>query len=301
MIAIDLGSNTIRCIVYDCDTKEWGDDFEAVVRTAEGLHVSNKISDNAVQRIISTLQKADKKLNFSQHSILACTTEAMRRAQNSQDVLEKILFETGVDFQIIDGDQEAFFTTKAVTNRLDILRLTSTSFTLVDIGGGSTEIIFFNGKNLISKSFQIGIVTLYESSKDQTDMYNNLNNLLKPLIEYIQLHYKQFEKPDHFIQTAGTPTTMAAYLQGMTYNTYDASKINGFTLYKDDCSRILNELLSMNDQERTNYVGVGREGLILAGIIIVKRLYEILEYEKAIIIDDSLREGIALSYCENNE
>lgn len=301
MIAIDLGSNTLRCIVYDCNTKEWGLDFEAVVRTAEGLHVSNRISENALQRVLFALHQADEKLDFSMHTIIAYTTEAMRRATNSKEVLEKIFQHTAIDFQIINGEQEAFFTAKAVRNRLNILNLPSTSYVLTDIGGGSTEIIFSQDERFISKSFDLGIVTLYESSMDVQSIEKNLETALEPIREYVNSYYKQFGKPEFFVQTAGTPTTLAAFLQGMTYFTYNSSKINGFLLEKRDCSRVLSQFLAMSEEERILYVGVGREGLILAGIMIVMKLYELLDYDQAVVIDDGLREGIALSYCKNNE
>jgi exopolyphosphatase/guanosine-5'-triphosphate,3'-diphosphate pyrophosphatase len=301
MIAIDLGSNTLRCIEYDCQTREFGAEFEAVVRSAEGLHVSKNISENALKRIINTLHQADEKLNFSQHEIVAYTTEALRRAQNSTYILEQISKRCGVDFKIINGVQEASFTTKAVQNRLNKLGLASDSFTLIDIGGGSTEIIFCNFDEIVSKSFDLGIVTLSESAGTMDAIERNLEKLLIPVKEYIEGYYAKGFKPLNFIQTAGTPTTIAAYLLGMTYETYDASKINGFKLLKSECFRTLDELLKMNEDQRRIYVGVGREELIIAGIMIVLKLYELLGYDNSIVIDDGLREGIALSYCENND
>ena len=300
MIAIDLGSNTLRCIVYDCNTKEWGDGYETVVRTADGLHVNKTINEKALQRIIDALIEADKSLDFSSHKILAFTTEAMRQAKNSTDILKKIFTATGVSFEIIDAGKEAALTTKAVQNRLDVLKFTSSSFTLVDIGGGSTEIIFYNNDILTSKSFDIGIVTLSESSQNMQEIEKNLDRLLVPVLEYISTYYEIECKPELYIQTAGTPTTIAAYLQGMNYHTYDASKINGYVLDKTGPQKTMNELLLMDEKTRAFYVGVGREELIISGIIIVQKLYEVLGYNSSIVIDDGLREGIALSYCEKS-
>jgi exopolyphosphatase/guanosine-5'-triphosphate,3'-diphosphate pyrophosphatase len=301
MIAIDLGSNTLRCITYNCQTKEWGGEYETVVRTADGLHVSKKINEKAVNRVITALLEADKKLDFSSHEVVAFTTEAMRQAENSTEVLEEIFAKTGVFFEVIDGEREAALTTKAVKGRLDILNFSSSSFTLVDIGGGSTEIIFSNKGNLTSKSFNIGIVTLSESSKNIEDIRKNLDKLLIPVKEYISSYYAIYQKPEIFVQTAGTPTTIAAYLQGMNYQTYDASRINGYVLDLQGCQKTMDDLLSMDEQRRAFYVGVGREELIISGIVIVQKLYELLGYTSSVVIDDGLREGIALSYCEKSD
>ncbi len=301
MIAIDLGSNTLRCITYHCQTKEWGGEYETVVRTADGLHVSKRINEKALKRVVNALLEADKKLDFSSHTLIAFTTEAMRQAENSAEILEEIFAQTGVFFEVIDGEREAALTTKAVKNRLDILQLSSSSFTLVDIGGGSTEIIFYDNGNLTSKSFNIGIVTLSESSKNMEDIRKNLDKLLIPVKEYISSYYATYQKPEVFVQTAGTPTTIAAYLQNMNYQTYDASKINGYILDQQGCQKTMDDLLAMDEQTRAFYVGVGREELIISGIIIVQKLYEVLGYASSVVIDDGLREGIALSYCEKSD
>ena len=300
MIAIDLGSNTLRCIVYDCKTREWGDGYETVVRTADGLHVSKIINKKALKRIIDALLEADERLDFLSHKVVAFTTEAMRQAKNSTEILEEIFTKTGVSFEIIDGEREATLTAKAVQNRLDTLKLTSSSFTLVDIGGGSTEIIFYSNGILTSKSFNIGIVTLSESSQSIKEIQKNLDKLLIPVEEYIRTYYETDSKPELYIQTAGTPTTIAAYLQGMNYHTYDVSKINGYILDKAGALKTMNELLAMDEKRRAFYVGVGREELIISGIIIVQKLYDVLGYSSSIVIDDGLREGIALSYCEKS-
>ncbi len=300
MIAIDLGSNTLRCIVYDCQNKTFGDQYETVVRTADGLHESKNINEKALKRIIEALHVSDKKLNFQAHRVVAYTTQAARQAQNASEILEIIFQQTKVKFEIISGEEEARLTTKAVQNRLEQLKIPSSSFTLVDIGGGSTEIIFYSNETLTSKSFNIGIVTLCESSKNMQAIHENLQTLLLEVKTFVEEYYKAHGKPQTFIQTAGTPTTIAAYLQGMHYASYDASKINGFVLTKEGCEKTLQELLAMDENERTFYAGVGREELIITGIIIVKKLYEILEYSQAVVVDDGLREGIALWHCEKS-
>jgi exopolyphosphatase/guanosine-5'-triphosphate,3'-diphosphate pyrophosphatase len=98
------------------------------------------------------------------------------------------------------------------------------------------------------------------------------------------------------VLTAGTPTTIAAYLNGMDYESYNPKKINGYILSLGDCYRVHDDLLAMDEASRTRYVGVGRENLIIAGILMVTSIYDVLHAQEAIIIDDGLREGIALEY-----
>jgi len=297
MIAIDLGSNTVRVLAYDCKSEKQLYGYEKVVKTADGLAEFGTINDAAVQRVIATLKVAQSQLDFSKHDIRAVTTEAVRRASNSTDVLSKIKKATGVDFEIITGEEEARLTLLAVQNRLKKLHYASDTFVLVDIGGGSTELIFHYGEETVSKSFPVGIVTIAQS-------YENLDNIEKALPrEMLDMQrfcaemYATQGKPSSFVATAGTPTTVAAMKLGFNYETYDAHKINGTALLKDELDFYLKKLLDMPFDEREIAVGTGRSDLIAAGILIYKQLYTLLEFNKCVVVDDGLREGVALDMC----
>ena len=143
MIAIDLGSNTLRVTKLDCQSGNFIANFEKIVKTADMLKSTGVIHHEAVDRVIYAIKEAKKKIDFSAGSVKAVTTEALRRAENSTAVLERIEKETGVDFRVIDGEEEARLTLLAVKYRLSKLHFASKSFVLVDIGGGSTELDFF--------------------------------------------------------------------------------------------------------------------------------------------------------------
>jgi exopolyphosphatase/guanosine-5'-triphosphate,3'-diphosphate pyrophosphatase len=103
--------------------------------------------------------------------------------------------------------------------------------------------------------------------------------------------------PRLFVPTAGTPTTVAAMKLGMTYATYDPLRVNGTPLAKGELRTQLKRLLSLDERARQVLVGVGREDLIAAGILIFERLYGILGFDEAVVIDDGLREGVAIAAC----
>lgn len=299
MIAIDLGSNTLRVLEYDCKIAKQTSAYEKVVKTADGLAQYGTINDGAVSRVIAAIKDAQEKIDFSSHPIKAVTTEAIRRASNSSEILVRIKKETGVVFDIISGDEEARLTLLAVQNRLTNLHYASDAFVLVDIGGGSTELIFHYGMETISKSFPIGIVTIAQT-------YENLDAIQKALPkEMIEMQmfcaevYDSKGKPSSFVATAGTPTTVAAMKLGFNYETYDAAKINGTSLQKEELDFYLKKLLSLPFEERETAVGTGRSDLIAAGILIYKQLYTLLEFEICVVVDDGLREGVALEMCNN--
>lgn len=289
MIAIDLGSNTIRFIEFDGE--HWGKSFEKIVKTAEGLHTTNIIGEKAIDRIIEAIHEAKIHIDFSHHTVVAYTTAAMRLASNSKNIIARIEAETGILFRIIEAEIEAALTLGAVRYRLSRLGIEPKSFLLVDIGGGSTELIHYTDDASHSVSLNIGIVTLSERAHSASQ----LNEIIKDFQEKIR-NSLSISEPMQLVLTAGTPTTIAAYLNGMDYENYDPKQINGYVLSLSDCYRVYDDLLMMDEPTRARYVGVGRENLIIAGILMVTAIYNVLHTQDAIVIDEGLREGIALEY-----
>ncbi len=298
MIAIDLGSNSLRMIERDCVTKSFTAEYEKIVKTAELLHSEGVISSGAIERIVDGFKEASKVFDFKNQKCVAVTTEAMRRASNASEALAQIYEETGVKFEIIGAHKEAELTLCGVERRLQDLGFRG-SFVLVDIGGGSTEIIFKKGNISESKSFPVGIVTMASKYPSIQEFQSRLPKELSEIDDYVQSYYKAEGKPDFFVATAGTPTTIAAFKQGMTYDNYDAQRINGSTLNYFECVRALDELLELSDAERTRYVGVGREELIVSGVMIYASFFDLFGHESSVIIDDGLREGLAVLACED--
>jgi len=293
VIAIDLGSNTLRLIQYD--GVSWGKSFEKIVRTAEGLNQTDEIGLFALERIVNALNDAKKCIDFTGDEVVAITTAAMRMARNSEEILQQINLKTGINFRIIDGDEEAMLTLLAVQNRLHRLNISADDYVLVDMGGGSTEVVVVSGNQMVSKSFPLGIVTLSEKSQTADRYRYELDLFREKIVLYIE-SLALPSSPKTLVLTAGTPTTIAAYLRGMDYQSYNPERINGTLLKRTECERVLNELLEMDEITRSRYVGVGREQLIIVGIYIVEMIFDAFNVKSAIVIDDGLREGVALDY-----
>jgi len=297
VVAIDLGSNSIRFLKMDCKTKEFISEFHKTVKTADGLALTGKISSEALDRIVYAINEAKSKMDFSDATIKAVTTEAMRQAINTNEILSSIESKTGVKFNIINGDDEAKYALIATTNRLKLLDLTPKSFALADIGGASTELIFHYGNKTIAKSFKIGIVTLSQSFKTLSQIAEAIPAVTNDIRLFCNEVYAKYGKVDKFIATAGTPTTIASMKLGLTYESYDASKIHGTILTRADLVKQLEILLTMSKEDRVKIVGVGREDLIASGVLIYEELYNIGGFNESIVIDDGVREGVAFSEC----
>lgn len=289
MIAIDLGSNTIRFIEFDGIS--WGKSFEKIVRTAQGLHETNNVNDEAVKRIVSAIFEAKNHLNFDQ-PIVGVATAAIRMSDNALSVLDQIFKETAIRFTIIDGNEEARLTLLAVHHRLQSLHYSYNQFCLFDIGGASTELTLLSDSFHQSISLDIGILTMSEKSLHGIPLETQLDDFETKILHFTA----QVPSIETLVLSSGTPTTIAAYLLGMDYTSYEPEKVNGFILKLDQCYQVLSELLAMDENERSRYVGVGREELIITGILMVISVFRAIDLPSAIVVDDGLREGVALNY-----
>ena len=297
-VGIDLGSNTLRAVKRDCEAGEFVAEYEKIVRTADGLAWSGQISEAAVERVLAALGEAQERLGFEGVRLRAVTTEALRRAANREEVLARIERESGIRFEVIDGEEEARLTLLAVEKRLERLGRETERFVLADIGGGSTELIFRRPGETVSRSFPLGIVTLSQEAEGSLERVAELLEAkLEPLRAFVREQRERGGETGSFVATAGTPTTVAAMKLGMEYAGYDSRRINGTRLERSELFLHLERLLAMDKTARERAVGVGREDLIAAGILIFEGIFRVLEAEECVVIDDGLREGVALALC----
>jgi len=293
MIGCDLGSNTIRIVQIECQSKRRVKEFERIVKTGKNLQKSGYISKESIQNILNALSDASKIINFKEEKVKCIATQALRVAKNANDVLKAIKEAYGLDFEIIDGDAEARYTILGVKASLENLDIKNGNFAIFDLGGGSTELSYVSNGAISTKSFSFGILNVFE--RYEKNLLWGIEQELKPLERFA----KQHKKPHFLVATAGTPTTVCAFLQGLDYRHYDHKKVNGKTLHVEDFKRAYDMILSMDRDERERYCGTGRSELIKTGILIVLNLMKKIDFDKCLVIDDGLREGVALSLCEN--
>lgn len=293
---IDLGSNSFRVLIYDCLKNRILDEYNEVVGTADGLNDTGLISNEAQDRVINAIEKSIEKLKYDPKNAICVTTAAMRMAKNSQDVLVKIEKETGVVFQIIDGEEEARLTLLAVKYALKRENINSSKFILLDIGGGSTEIIVNDGDDFKSKSFNFGIVTLTQRYFSKEELIFQLEEYKKEIKEFLN-STKAALNEYTFVATAGTPTTIAAVKLGQDFFHYDKDKVNGTIVNLNDLQDCLNIFKNSDNDTIARLVGRGRVEFIEVGVYIYKAIFEVLNKNESIVLDDGLREGVAVNYC----
>lgn len=168
--AIDIGSNAVRLLIVtimEPGNKEPVFKKTSLVRVPVRLggdvFMKGSISSENKKRMLETMHAF--KLLMQVHKIenfRACATSAMRDADNGEELAEAIFGATGIQIEIINGEEEA--TIIAATD-LHTLIQNDKTYLYVDVGGGSTEFTLFSeGKTIISKSFRLGTVRLLNES-----------------------------------------------------------------------------------------------------------------------------------------
>ena len=164
--AVDIGSNAIRLLIATVIEKEgFPTQFKKTslvrlpIRLGADVFLEGNISSSNYKRLLDAMQAYS--LIIKTHKVVAfraCATSAMREAKNGKEIVYKLKTATGIDIQIIDGNDEA-----AIIASTDLKQLISDNkvFLYVDVGGGSTEFtVFANGKNIASHSFKLGTVRI---------------------------------------------------------------------------------------------------------------------------------------------
>ncbi len=170
--AIDIGSNAVRlllCNVYDDGDEgifKKADLVRVPLRLGEDAFLKKKISEKKIEKLIAVIKSFKLLIDFYEvYSFKACATSALREAQNSAEIVERLKREAGIKVEIIDGKTEAEIVySNHVAEKLD----KSSDYLYIDVGGGSTEITLFSkNKCVASRSFNIGTIRLLHQQVDK--------------------------------------------------------------------------------------------------------------------------------------
>ncbi|WP_281951037.1 phosphatase [Nitrosophilus kaiyonis] len=298
MIAIDIGSNSLRAIQIDCYSLDKIFEYEKVVQTADNLEKSSEISKEALDRIAKAIKEIQKRIDFSKESVKAVATAAFRKAKNQKEAIEYIKEKTGIDIEVIDPDMEGFYSAVAVEHLLSRLGLNSEKFLMCDIGGASVEFVIKNKEEIVTKSFDFGIVTIAQRFKTKENIVFGIKKYMEEIKIFLNDTYEIFGKPKRFVATGGTPTTIAAIKKNLDYQNYNSDIVNGTVLFPTDIDNALNKLLKLSSSERAKLVGKGREDFIIPGVLILKEIMKTADFDEVLVSDEGVREGVALIGCK---
>lgn len=298
--ALDLGSNTFLCLIADVDALGNVNvikDSVEVVRLAQGVGESGKLCAEALERAKFCLERFAEDIRQHQpEKILGVATAAARRADNGQRLLD-LGNALSIPIQIISGEQEAELTfLGASTEHSD-----SKDYVVIDIGGGSTEIIWGSPQGIaFKKSFEIGVVKLRELFvKGFPVDPTTVNQIDKTIAEnFAELRGVSSQRKGPVVAVAGTPTTLAAAALGG----FDARKIDGYRFSIEDLAQWREILVAMTpEQIEVNFsVPRGRSDVLAVGVMILHGALEALGFSELTVSVRGLRYGLAKTVAKGS-
>jgi len=195
LAAIDIGSNAARLLISEAIVNNGKPQFNKLnlvrvpLRLGFDVFEKGEISKPKLGMIIQTMKAYGHLLNvYGVTHLKACATSAMRDARNSEDVIRKVKLETGIQINIISGDEEANYVYENhIAENLD----KEHSYLYIDVGGGSTELTFFaDGKLRYKESFNIGTIRLLKNMVTETtweEMRDHLRNNTKSKLPMVAI------------------------------------------------------------------------------------------------------------------
>jgi len=300
LAAIDIGTNSFHLIVARVDDKGI---IKVLTRDKETVRLGKSstdmkyISEQAMQRGISTLKRFKLICDSYKAGIRAVATSATREALNKDEFITRVLEATGIKIEVVSGFEEARLIYSGVLQALPVMK---EKILLIDIGGGSTEfLVGEKGKVLYANSIKIGAVRLTEKyfpeGKFKKENIVEARLYVKSMINHIFRDIREFNF-SAVIGTSGTITNI-----GMMINTEENGladenyNYNNFTFNVDSFSNISKKIVrceKLSDLKEIKGLDSERTDIITSGTIILEQIINELKIGKITLSNYALREGI---------
>lgn len=291
---IDLGTNTCKLLIAESDSTGLTAVVEETrfVRLGEKVDATGELTPAAMDRTAGVFEEYKGIIDANDCQEVRCVgTSAFRDAENRQVLNDRLTHSTGLSVEALSGGDEARFVAKAVQNSFPV---TEGRRAIVDVGGGSTEIMIENNGALERFiSLNIGAVRLTERLlKSDPPTADEIRSAQIPIIEAFKLIIAG-DPVVKMVSVGGTATTFITMAEGM--ETYDHQRVHGSTITRETLMAQMRRCASAPLAERTQIVGLHpkRAEIIIAGGLIQVSLMAFFHMSEILVSDRGLRWGIA--------
>jgi len=292
--AVDIGSNSVLLLVLADDGTLLHDEAR-VVGLGRGLGDKGMFRldrmDAAVEALAHYAQTAQQ-LSVPPYDVAVAATSAARRALNARSFIERVHNETGLRVRVISGEEEARLTWKGALRELSLPR---GPIGVVDLGGGSTELVVGDGDLMGPRvSLEIGSVRLTETFFGDSPKRYRPTDLarMKAHIQQVVDAFRWPALPKSLVAVAGTATSLAAMERGLTE--WDRDAVHGARLSRAALRRWTDRLLSSSPAERRQWAAVSpaRADYLLAGACVLEAVCTHAHRDSLRISDGGVRHGL---------
>ncbi|BAP16969.1 Ppx/GppA phosphatase family protein [cyanobacterium endosymbiont of Epithemia turgida] len=307
LAAIDIGTNSIHMIVVEIDKTLLT--FTIINREKDAVRLgvreakTKKLTEEAIERAIASLKRCkDLATSMKVDHIVAIATSATREAPNGQDFIQRVALEVGIQVDLISGYEEA---RRIYLGVLSGMNFQTQPHIIIDIGGGSTEIILADvHEPRFLSSIKVGAVRLTEelittdpvSETEFANLQAYIRGMLERPIDELRRKLGNNEQPQ-LVGTSGTIETIVA-INALQKLGEVPSRLQGYQIGLKEVKDLVKKFVSMTYKERLKVSGMPykRAEIIVAGGVILMEAMAMLKLDNIIVCERALREGMIVDW-----
>jgi len=307
--ALDVGSNSIRLIVAEVSpdpTYRVIDDEKIIARLGQGLAETGRLDQGRILSAVEGIERLKSIADgFGVERLRAVATAAVREASNGADLINAVRARCGLEIEIISADQEARLAYRSVSHAF---HLDDQIAIVVDIGGGSTEILVsVNGVVEQVYTLKLGAVRLTEmfdpNDPVKTERFDEMRRYIG---KTLRDHAERPVVAPHFMYGTGG-TFMALASMSMHRSAPERGvgdllpfTIRGYEMQRSEVRHLLDWVRKLTDRQRASIAGLSpdRAGIIVAGATIADRVMRHFRANRLMVHDGGIRDGLILTIID---
>lgn len=300
MGVLDIGSNTGHLLIVDAyrgGPPVPAHSYKEPLRLAEHLDAANAVTEEGIVKLVKYMQEAKSEAeDLGCTTVIAFATSAVRDADNADEVLQRVNDSTGIDLQVLPGEDEARLTFLAVRRWFG---WSSGRLGVFDIGGGSLELACGPDETPeVAQSFPLGVGRL---TREWLDAGRSLTELRLHVRSSIAQEAGQILRGGTFDHSVGTSKTFRslARMCGAAAST-EGTYVRRYLKHRD-VSKLVDQLAVMDVAEIGGLPGVSldRAHQMLAGALVADATMDLFGIDELEICPWALREGVLLQHLDH--
>ena len=304
--AIDIGTNSFHLLVAAVDPKlrtfRIIQAEKATTRLGERDPETGELTAAAMQRGLETLRQfRDLAASHRVEQIVTAATSAVREAPNGRDFLQTILDDLGMEVDLVSGPEEARLIYLGV---LSGMPFGDRPHLLLDIGGGSTELILADGRDARAlTSTRVGAVRLQRDfvrddpmpPQRRSFLQAFIQGSLEPAVDKVRRRIKPGETP---VLVATSGTAMAIGSLAASEEERLPRKLHGYRVTRQSLNQVVDRLITMTPAQRRELAPINdrRAEIIVPGALILQTTMKMLGVEEFVLSERALREGLIVDW-----
>lgn len=292
--AVDCGTNSTRLLVVDATLRPLAR-LMRITRLGQDVDRTGRLAKDAIRRTVEVLVEFRQVMDtLGVRTLRATATSAARDAANAAEFSAEVHAVLGVEPEVLSGDEEGRLTFRGATSGLDP---DDGPYLVIDVGGGSTELVSRGADDVFGVSMDIGCVRATErflvSDPPRADEIATLRGFVRGLVAAAIEARPALGRARRLVGVAGTVAALTSLDQGLVE--YDRSRIHHARLRRDTTERLLEELASEPVEQRRRRPGLepDRADVIVGGAAVLAEAMATLGFDELLASESDILDGIA--------